>query len=129
MAQSTKELLIKKNKKNISLLNKVIFGLCPNCASTTIFKHYIKLLHVCPHCGYVINFQKIGDGAAWFTMLAVSIIVGIGVFILEINFQPKLWVHVIIWFPIIFILSFLILSPFKALILCISNYNNRYNNE
>ena len=27
-------------------------------------------------------------------------------FILEINFQPKLWVHVIIWFPIIFILSF-----------------------
>ena len=25
----------------------------------------------------------------WFTMLAVSIIVGIGVFILEINFQPN----------------------------------------
>ena len=125
MAQSTKELLIKKNKKNISLLNKVIYGLCPNCASSPIFKNYIKLLRVCPNCGYVINFQKIGDGAAWFTMLAVSIIVGIGVFILEINFQPKLWVHVVIWFPVTFILSFIILRPFKALLLCVSNINNR----
>ena len=129
MAQSTKELLISNKINNISLFKKVIYGLCPSCASISIFKYYIKLLDVCPRCGCQINAQKLGDGAAWFTMLAVSIIVGIGVFILEINFQPKLWVHVIIWFPIIFILSFLILRPFKALILCISNYNNRYNHE
>lgn len=125
MAQSTKEPYIKEKSQNISLLKKVLYGLCPNCASISIFRYYIKLLDVCPNCGYVINYQKIGDGAAWFTMLVTSIIVAIGVYILEIIFQPDLWVHIIIWFPVIFILSCIILRPFKALLLCISNSSNR----
>ncbi len=125
MAQSTKKHHKKENQENTSLFKKVIFGLCPSCASISIFTYYIKPLGVCPNCGYVINHHKIGDGAAWFTMLVISIIVAIGVLVLEANFQPKLWVHVVIWFPVTFILSFIILRPFKALLLCVSNINNR----
>ena len=124
MAQSTKELHIKEKNNNISLLKKVIYGLCPSCASISIFKYYIKLLSECPKCGYQINDQKIGDGAAWFSMLLTSIIVAIGVLILEVNFQPKLWVHVLVWFPLIIALSVVILRPFKALLLCISKEKN-----
>jgi uncharacterized protein (DUF983 family) len=120
VAQSTKELLITKKINNISLLKKVVYGLCPRCASISIFKYYIKLLVICPRCGYEINTQIIGDGAAWFAMLLTSIIVSIGALILEVNFQPKLWVHVIIWFPVIVALSVIILRPCKALLLCIS---------
>ena len=124
MAQSTKELQEDKKANNISLFKKVVYGLCPSCASVSIFKYYIKLLNKCPKCGYKVNYNKIGDGAAWFTMLLTSIIVAVGVFILETIFNPDLWVHIIIWFPITFALSFIILRPFKALILCISNRNN-----
>lgn len=124
MAQSTKELQEDKKANNISLFKKVVYGLCPSCASVSIFKYYIKLLSKCPKCGYNVNYNKIGDGAAWFTMLLTSIIVAVGVFILETIFNPDLWVHIIIWFPITFALSFIILRPFKALILCISNRNN-----
>ena len=68
----------------------------------------------------MINTHKIGDGAAWFSMLLTSILVAIGALILEVNFQPKLWVHVIIWFPIVIALSIFILRPFKALLICMS---------
>ncbi|PPR17065.1 MAG: hypothetical protein CFH33_00217 [Alphaproteobacteria bacterium MarineAlpha9_Bin3] len=125
MVQSTKEPYKEQISHNISLFKKIIYGLCPSCASISIFKYYIKLLGVCPNCGYVINLDKIGDGAAWFTMLITSIIVAVGVYILETIFQPDLWVHITIWFPVIFILSFLIIRPFKILLLCISNKSNR----
>ena len=125
MAQSTNNNNIKKITNNTSLFKKVIYGLCPSCASVCIFKYYIKLLAVCPNCGYIININKIGDGAAWFTMLITSVIAALGVYILEIMFQPDLWVHIMIWFPVIFSLSFIILRPFKALLLCISSKNNR----
>ena len=124
MAQSTKELLISNKINNISLFKKVIYGLCPSCASISIFKYYIKLLDVCPRCGCQINAQKLGDGAAWFAMLITSIIVAIGAFILEVNFQPKLWVHIIIWFPIIVFLTVIVLRPFKSLLLHISDEQN-----
>ena len=101
MVQSTKELGIRHKQKRTSLFKKVIYGLCPNC-------------------GYEINTHKIGDGAAWFSMLLTSILVAIGALILEVNFQPKLWVHVIIWFPIVITLSVFILRPFKALLICIT---------
>ena len=125
MVQSTKEPHKEQIAHNISLFKKIIYGLCPSCASISIFKYYIKLLGVCPNCGYVINLDKIGDGAAWFSMLITSIIVAVGVYILETIFQPDLWVHMTIWFPVVFILSLLILRPFKALLLCISNKSNR----
>ena len=124
MVQSTKELGISSKQKKASLFKKVIYGLCPNCASISIFKYYIKLLIKCPKCGYEINTHKIGDGAAWFSMLLTSILVAIGALILEVNFQPKLWVHVIIWFPIVIALSIFILRPFKALLICISAEKN-----
>ena len=120
MVQSTKELGIRHKQKRTSLFKKVIYGLCPNCASISIFKYYIKLLSKCTNCGYEINTHKIGDGAAWFSMLLTSILVAIGALILEVNFQPKLWVHVIIWFPIVITLSVFILRPFKALLICLS---------
>ena len=112
---------VTKNTKNVTLLKKVIFGLCPSCSSVSIFKYYIKTLDVCPNCGFFINSQKIGDGAAWFSMLITSIIVATGALTLEVNFHPKLWVHLIIWFPIVLFLSIAILRPFKALLLCVSS--------
>ncbi|MAW59148.1 MAG: hypothetical protein CL564_05975 [Alphaproteobacteria bacterium] len=124
MVQSTKKLLTKEKLKNVSLFKKVVYGLCPNCGSISIFKYYVTLLEVCPCCGHEINTQKIGDGAAWFAMFITSIVVAIGALLLEVNFQPKLWVHVVIWFPIVISLSVIILRPFKALLICISSEKN-----
>ena len=116
--QNTKNLLKK------TLLVKVIYGLCPNCSHVSVFKRYIKLLESCPSCGISFNAERIGDGGAWFTMLITSIIVGFGALILEINFHPKLWVHIIIWLPITILVSIIVLRPFKALLLCLS-YKNK----
>jgi uncharacterized protein (DUF983 family) len=56
-------------------------------------------------------------------MLITSILVGLGVLLLELNFHPKLWLHIVIWLPIILLLSVVILRPFKALLLCLSFKN------
>ncbi len=122
----SEERRINTNKNLISkpLFIKVLYGLCPNCSYRSVFKRFITILEICPHCGIELNAERIGDGGAWFTMLITSIIVGFGALILEINFHPSLWFHIVIWLPIILLLSIFILRPFKALLLCLS-YKNK----
>ena len=98
---------IKTNAKLIipkTLLIKALYGLCPNC-------------------GLKIDVERVGDGGAWFAMLITSILVGLGALLLELNFHPKLWLHIVIWLPVILLLSVVILRPFKALLLCLSFKN------
>ena len=109
-----------------SLIIKVFFGLCPKCSFRSVFRKYIILLDKCPNCGLKINADIVGDGGSWFSMLITSIIVGFGALILEINFHPQLWLHIVIWPPTILLLSIIILRPFKALFLCLSHKNKDY---
>ena len=107
-----------------SLLIKSLYGLCPNCSYKSVFIKYICLMDTCPNCSIRLDSERVGDGAAWFAMIITSILVGFGALILEINFHPKLWLHIVIWTPAILLLSIIILRPFKALLLCLS-YKNK----
>ncbi len=57
-------------------------------------------------------------------MFITSILVSFGALFLELSFKPKLWLHVIIWVPIVFIIVFIILRPIKLIFIYL-NYKNR----
>jgi len=117
---------IKTNTKPIipkTLLIKSLYGLCPKCSYRSVFVKYLIMLETCPNCGLKIDAERVGDGGAWFAMLITSILVGLGALLLELNFHPKLWLHIVIWLPVILLLSVVILRPFKALLLCLSFKN------
>ena len=55
----------------------------------------------CEVCGLDFAFADSGDGPAVFIMLIVGfIVVGLALFV-EFTFEPPLWVHVVLWVPLV----------------------------
>lgn len=65
-----------------------------------------------------------GDGPAFFVMFLVGIIVTPPVLVVQILFDPPAWVHLVIWIPVIVLLSVLLLRPFKSLLFALQ-WKNR----
>ena len=102
----------------------MITGLCPSCGEVSILNGYLNIKANCSCCKLKIKTEDIGDGAAWFSMFITSIIVSFGALILELYFYPDLWVHILVWVPIVFILVLLTLRPIKLLFIYFA-YRNR----
>lgn len=57
-------------------------------------------------------------------MFLVGILVTPPVLIVQILFDPPAWVHLVVWVPVIFGLSVLLLRPFKSLLFALQWKNN-----
>ena len=67
-----------------------------------------------PDCGLDLSAQDAGDGPAVFVILFLgAIVVGLAAFV-EILFAPPLWVHLLLWTPVILGGAIALLRPLKA---------------
>lgn len=51
-------------------------------------------------------------------MIAGFVVVGLALWT-ELTYEPPLWVHVLLWFPLILLLSLGLLRPFKAVLIAL----------
>ena len=65
-------------------------------------------------CGLDLSAEDAGDGPAVFVILVLGLIVVGLAAIVEINFSPPIWVHLVLWTPLIFVGGIAMLRPFKA---------------
>ena len=65
-------------------------------------------------CGLDLSAQDAGDGPAVFVILFLGLIVVVLATIVEIEFSPPIWVHLLLWTPLILGGSIAMLRPFKA---------------
>jgi len=68
----------------------------------------------CEICGLDLSAQDAGDGPAVFAILFLGIIVVGLAALLEINFSPPIWVHLLLWAPLIVVGAVVMLRPLKA---------------
>lgn len=87
---------------------------CPRCGKG---KLYDGLLSVAPHCavcGLDLASQEAGDGPAVFVVLILgALVVGLAI-IVQNAFDPPIWVHMVLWTPVIIGGAILMLRPLKA---------------
>jgi len=94
-----------------------LLGLCPRCGSASMFKGYLGLVDNCPSCGLSYDFVDSADGPAVFASFIVGfIVVGLAL-VVELTYEPPLWVHAVLWLPLIIILSLGTLRPLKSLLI------------
>lgn len=68
----------------------------------------------CEVCGLDLSAQDAGDGPAVFAILLLGmLVVGLAALV-EINFSPPLWLHLMLWTPLILIGAVVMLRPLKA---------------
>lgn len=84
---------------------------CPACGQGHLFGSYLKLADRCDHCGETLGHIRADDAPPYFTIVAVTKIVGGLAFTAERLAPPPLWVHLAVTLPAALLLT-LALLPF-----------------
>lgn len=87
---------------------------CPRCGEGPLFAGLLTVAPLCDGCGLDLAAQDSGDGPAVFVILVLgALVVGLALAV-ELIFAPPLWLHMVLWPPVILIGAVALLRPFKA---------------
>ena len=107
----------------IPAISTGLAGRCPRCGTGHLFKGFLTVAPRCDHCGLDFAFADSGDGPAVFVTLAVgTIVVGLAL-ILDIAYEPPIWVHLVISLPLAVILCLAVLRPAKGILVALQYRN------
>ena len=87
---------------------------CPRCGEGPIFAGLLTVRDACPACGLDLSAEDAGDGPAVFVILFLGLIVVGLAAIVEVEFAPPIWVHLLLWTPLILAGAIVLLRPLKA---------------
>lgn len=97
---------------------------CPHCGAGRLFDGFLKVQPACPACGYDLASIQTGDGAATFIMQISGFLVGFSALFVEIARHPPLWLHLIVWPPLVVALALGLMRPGKGLMIAL-HYRSR----
>jgi uncharacterized protein (DUF983 family) len=98
----------------VPLLTAALGCRCPRCGRGKVFDGVLNVAPVCTVCGLDISAQDAGDGPAVFVILLLgALVVGLAALV-EIKFEPPLWLHAVLWLPVTLGGAVLLLRPLKA---------------
>ena len=98
----------------ISPLRAALGCRCPRCGEGKLFAGVLTLRPACEACGLDLSAQDAGDGPAVFVILFLGFIVVALAALVEIEFSPPIWVHLLLWTPLILGGAIVMLRPLKA---------------
>ena len=102
-------------QKTDSPILSSVFGRCPRCGGGHLFAGYLEVARSCNACGLDYTGHDAADGPVVPIMLIVGFLSAGGALWLELTSHPSIWLHLIIWPPLILLLSLALLRPLKAL--------------
>jgi uncharacterized protein (DUF983 family) len=82
----------------------------------------------CPACGLDYSRVDFGDGPAVFIIMFLGfVVVGLALWV-EMTYEPPVWLHLLLWTPLILVGSLALLRPFKATLIALQ-YRHKASQE
>lgn len=97
---------------------------CPACGEGPLYSGYLTIAARCTRCGEDLSVCEQGDGPAVFVILILGFIVVGAALVVEVTIMPPLWVHAVLWPPLIIGGALLMLRWLKALMAAL-HYRHR----
>lgn len=92
-------------------------GRCPRCGEGPLFNGFLTVGKSCSNCGLDYSYADAGDGPAVFVILIIGfIVVGLALWT-EVNINPPLWMHLVVWLPLTVVLALAALRLIKGVLL------------
>jgi uncharacterized protein (DUF983 family) len=92
---------------------------CPRCGKGKLYAGFLDLRPRCDACGLDYAFIDSGDGPAVFIIMIAGAIVVASALIVEVKYAPPLWVHAVLWLPLILATTLLPLRAMKSLLIAL----------
>jgi uncharacterized protein (DUF983 family) len=96
---------------------------CPRCGKGRLFQGFLDLRPRCEACGLDFAFADSGDGPAVFVILIAGFVVVGCALATELKYAPPIWVHVVLWGPLILATTLLPLRPMKGLMVALQYHH------
>jgi uncharacterized protein (DUF983 family) len=96
---------------------------CPRCGKGRLLKGFLDLRPRCDVCGLNFSFADAGDGPAEFRILLAGFVVVGCALVVEVLYQPPLWLHALLWGPLILAVTLLPLRPMKGLMIALQYHH------
>jgi uncharacterized protein (DUF983 family) len=106
----------------VTVLQSALRGLacrCPRCGKGKLYAGFLDLRPGCEACGLDYAFIDSGDGPAIFIIMLAGAIVVACALIVEVKYQPPLWLHAVLWLPLILATTLLPLRAMKSLLIAL----------
>ncbi len=87
---------------------------CPNCAKGTLYYKYLKVVDSCSSCSEDLSHHRADDAPPYFTIFIVGHIIIPLALATEKMWQLETSTHLLIWMPLIVILSLVLLPAVKG---------------
>jgi uncharacterized protein (DUF983 family) len=68
----------------------------------------------CTHCGTPLGSLRADDAPPYFTIFLVGHLVVPPILMVERIWMPPMWLHMVVWLPLIAVLTTLLLRPVKG---------------
>ena len=103
----------------LSPISTGLAGRCPRCGQGKLFSGFLKVADRCSVCGLDLSKADSADGPAFFIMLLVpALIIPLAMWV-EFSYVPPLWLHAVLWTPLIIGLSIALLRPLKGVMVAL----------
>ncbi|WMS44785.1 DUF983 domain-containing protein [Acuticoccus sp. MNP-M23] len=97
---------------------------CPRCGKGKLFKGFLTLRKKCDVCGLNFDFADPADGPAFFVMCFAVVPALAVATVIEISYEPPVWVHLITTLPMIVLACIAPLRPLKAWLVASQFYHD-----
>jgi len=98
----------------LSSLSTGLRCVCPRCGQGKIYQGVLRVRETCERCGLDLTRLSAEDGPAFFVIVVYSaIMIPLAVWV-EFTFDPPIWLHIVIWLPVITVGSIALMRPLKA---------------
>ncbi len=94
-------------------------GRCPRCGRGKLFDGFLKVAPRCSVCDLDLSKADSADGPAFFITLLVPLIIMPLAMWVEFSHEPSLWLHAVLWGPLIIGLSAALLRPLKGIMIAL----------
>lgn len=99
---------------------------CPRCGRGALYDGLLRVAESCAVCGLDLTPHESADAPAVFAIFILGFVVVPAAFGLEVLAEPPIWVHMVVWPPVIVGLAIALLRPMKAIIVALHYKNLRH---
>lgn len=79
----------------------------------------------CATCGVDLKAHDTGDGPAVFIILILGFVIVGAALVVEVRYEPPLWVHALVWPPLVLGGALGLLRPFKGVMVALAFRHRR----
>jgi uncharacterized protein (DUF983 family) len=109
---------------SISAISTGLAGRCPRCGDGHIFQGFLTVAPKCQVCGLDFGFADSGDGPAVFVTLIAGFVVLGSALIIDMTYEPPIWVFMVIFIPLTLVVCLGMLRPLKGVLIALQYKND-----